>query len=218
MNKWLLVGVSLCAFGCTETVESTDVRTTGVYPEIRVVADGDGSSVVTVALKVGGNNSNTFLDLESPDTLEVTVGDDTRDMEQRGNDYRVTFPTDEGGTEFTIAFLRDGDGDAPSSTVTLPEPFDLTVEDSEATRPDDSVDYMWDPAGDGNMRWDVDGSCIFDKSGTTPDDGSGTIASDDIDALGSREDEDCTARSRMSPKVNPGHHRSRLYFSASSSV
>jgi hypothetical protein len=44
-------------------VESTDIRTTGVYPVIDVTAEGSGTSRVLVKLKVGGINSNTYLDL-----------------------------------------------------------------------------------------------------------------------------------------------------------
>lgn len=180
--------------GCTETVESTDVRTSGIYPEITVTATGNGNSTVTVRLKVGGNDSNTFLDLQAPDKLEVSVGDDTRGTEKSGNTYSVTFPEDAPGTEFTVAFDRNGDGDAPDSTVTLPEGFDLTVEDEEAVRPDGVVAYSWTPSGDGDMNWGVEGECIFDATGTTPDDGAATVEAEDIDATSSAEEEECTVR------------------------
>ena len=47
MKRWtLLVLPALCA--CTESVESTDVRTSGVYPEFQVVADGSSHLISTV--------------------------------------------------------------------------------------------------------------------------------------------------------------------------
>ena len=40
--------------GCRQEVESTDIRTSGVYPVVDVLAEGSGSSRVNVRLKVGG--------------------------------------------------------------------------------------------------------------------------------------------------------------------
>ncbi len=48
---------------------------------------------------------NTFLDSYSAtDKLEVTVGDETKEMDQL-NDYVASFSTDEGGTEFADRVL-----------------------------------------------------------------------------------------------------------------
>jgi hypothetical protein len=69
-----LIGVLLLAFGCTESVESEDVRTSGIYPEVMVTATGDGQSRVEVRMKVGGPSSNTYLDMTGDDKIEVTVG------------------------------------------------------------------------------------------------------------------------------------------------
>jgi hypothetical protein len=193
--RFAFLPVALLALGCTETVESTDIRTTGVYPEIEVAANGSGTSKVTVRLKVGGDNSDTFLDLKGDDTLEVTVGDDTKTMDQSGNEYIASFPTDAGGTEFSIAFLRgEDDDDAPSSVVTLPEPFDLSLGVTTASRADDDVEYMWDPPGDGDIYWQLSGECIDVKSGDTPDDGSHSIAAGQIEPkFEDDKDKDCTA-------------------------
>ena len=40
-------GLVFLALGCKESVESTDIRTTGIYPEITMEAEGSGSSTVT---------------------------------------------------------------------------------------------------------------------------------------------------------------------------
>ena len=42
--RWMVLGLVAMAFGCSESVESTDVKTTGIYPVITVTADGSGSS------------------------------------------------------------------------------------------------------------------------------------------------------------------------------
>ncbi len=54
-RRFAFLPAALLALACTESVESTDIRTTGIYPEIEVVATGNGSSKV-VALKTGGAN------------------------------------------------------------------------------------------------------------------------------------------------------------------
>src|SRR6187399_1447419 len=95
MKRLTLLWLPVLSLACTETVESTDVRTSGVYPEFRVVADGSGSSQVSARLKVGGNDSNTFLDLKDDDRIEVTVGEETRRLEETGShSYTAIFPTD----------------------------------------------------------------------------------------------------------------------------
>jgi hypothetical protein len=191
--RFAFLPAALLALACTESVESTDIRTTGIYPEIEVLATGDGNSKVTVRLKTGGKKSNAFLDLKGDDTLEVTVGDDTKELDGSGDhEYVASFDTDAGGTKFTIAFLRGEDDDsAPESVVTLPEPFDMTIDATTASRTDDEVPYSWEPAADDDIAWDLDNvkpgedACIQHDSGVTPDDGDNTIAAGDIETFDS---------------------------------
>lgn len=197
--RFAFLPAALLALGCTETVESTDIRTSGIYPEIEVVGNASGSSKVTVRLKTGGDDSNTFLDLKGEDELKVTVGDETKTMDQSGNDYIASFSTNEGGTEFTVAFLRgDDDDSAPASVVSLPEPFDMTIDTTKASRETDDVPYSWDPAGDGDMDWHLDGDCIQLESGSTPDDGMNAIAAGKIGTFDSDKDKSCTAKLELS--------------------
>ena len=193
-THFILLPAALLAFGCTESVESTDVKTTGIYPEIEVVADGSGSSDVTVYLKVGGNDSNTFLDLKGDDTLEVTVDGDTKTMDQSGDGYRASFAVDAEGTEFTIAFLRgEDDDDAPASTVLMPAPFEMMLGATEVSRSADDLEYTWDPPVDGgNLSWSLNGSCVKINTGSTPDDGTNTIAAGDIETFEADMDKTCT--------------------------
>lgn len=194
--RFAFLPAALLALGCTETVESTDIRTTGIYPEIEVVANGSGSSKVTVRLKVGGDDSDTFLDLKGDDTLEVTADGDTKTMDQSGNDYIASFAVDAEGTEFTIAFLRgDADDDAPASVVSLPAPFEMALAASSASRADDAVEYTWEPEGSGgDIDWNLSGDCIDSSRGGTPDDGSNSIAAGEIEPkFDSDKDKECTA-------------------------
>lgn len=190
MKRYLFLGLAL--LGCTEDVESTDVRTTGIYPEFTVTATGNGRSRVEARLKVGGNNSNTFLDLTGGDTLEVTADGVTKTLDGSGNSYIATFDVDEAGTEFVFSFLRDGDDDAPLSVVELPEPFEMEVTTAEVQRKVDDVEFTWEPEGDGDIGVKVDGDCIFSASESTPDDGSHSVPPEDIDQVGTDDGEECT--------------------------
>jgi hypothetical protein len=186
------VPLVLLSVACTETVDSDEVRTGGVYPEIEVTADGSGDSTVKVNLKVGGVLSNTYLELRGDDTLEVSAGDKTKELRESDDGYTTVFPVDGEATEFTIAFLRgDDDESAPASTVELPAPFKLSVKDKEASRKSDDVSFSWTPAGDDNISWHIEGDCIQSNDGVTPDDGTGTIAADNFVEIEQFKDESC---------------------------
>jgi hypothetical protein len=175
--RMIIAAVSLLAFGCTESVESNDVRTSGVYPEITVTGTGNGSSTVSVRLKVGGSDSNTFLDLTGDDKLQATVDDTTKTLDGSGNTYQTTFPTDAEGTEFTIAFLR---GDM-----------------------DDDADVTWAPPVSGaQATWKLSGECIKLDTGSIPDDGTHTIEAGTIETFESDMDKSCTATFEMTRSRN----------------
>ena len=191
--RWIVLGLVATAFGCSESVESTDVKTTGIYPEITVTADGSGSSRVRVRLKVGGSNSNTLLDLTGGDELTATVDGDTKVLDETSDEtYTATFPVDEEGTEFTIAFTREDDDSAPASTVTLPAPFTMLASPPEASRATDDVDIDWDPPAGGNVEFSMSGDCVKMDQDDLPDDGSHTITADSIETFEDDEDESCT--------------------------
>jgi len=199
-----VLALSACmAAACRENIDSNDVRTSGVYPEIKVVASEKDESVVTVYLKTGGNKSNTYLELKGDDELVATVGDTSKNLDQDGDVSKATFPFNTGGSEFIIAFNRGEDDDsAPASTCTLPEPFNLTGLEAQSTvSRADGVTLTWEPAEDGDtMRWTLEatsGGCLFpsgDKSMT--DTGSLTLGPDDFDATQSAKDngESCDAK------------------------
>jgi hypothetical protein len=144
-------------------------------------------------LKIGGNNSNTFADLEGGDTLEVTVDGETKTLEGRsGHRYTASFTSDEAATEFTFAFLRDEDDDAPESTVLLPAPFEMEVTSADVVRGQDDVEFTWEPSGSGDMQVHVDGDCVFFENQATPDDGEHSVAPEDLEGPGDDDGEQCT--------------------------
>lgn len=209
MNRWTLFVLPAALLACTESVESSDVRTSGVYPEFEVVADGSGSSRASARLKVGGDDSNTFLSLQGGDRLEVTVGDETVTLSESDNHrYSATFQIDAAGTEFEFAFIRtEADETAPRSVVALPAPFELEMTTTEASRATDDVAFTWDPAAGGELQWNIDGDCVWTEQGVTTDDGSHSIPRDEMRAPSSDEAESCpvqlTVERMSSGSVDP---------------
>jgi hypothetical protein len=187
-----LLVISL-ASGCRQVVESTDIRTSGIYPDVDVVADGSGSTEVRVRLKVGGPASNTFLDLVGDDHLRVTAGGVTKEMDGSGVGYRATFPTEAAGA-FVIAFMRGAaDTSAPNTTVNLPAPFTLTLPARELSRATDDLTFTWAPtSGTGDMDESVAGSCVDLILETIPDDGTATISRDQLHTSPGGSGDSCT--------------------------
>jgi hypothetical protein len=204
----LLLLASLAA-GCRQEVESTDIRTTGVYPVIDVTAEGSGTSRVLVKLKVGGPNSNTYLELTGPDRLTATGAGATKELDSSGSvSYAATFATEAAGP-FVVSFLRGPEDDnAPNSTVDLPEPYTLTVETTELSRATGDLVFSWTPALSGGViDSSLYGTCIDTLIETIPDDGTGSISHDRIHARDGATTESCTvtltlARTRVG-QVDP---------------
>jgi len=188
-----LLLVTSLAVGCRQQVESTDIRTSGIYPDVDVVADGSGSTHVKVRLKVGGPASNTFLDLVGDDHLQVTAGGVTKQMDGSGVSYTATFPTEAAGP-FVIAFMRGAaDTSAPSTTVNLPAPFALTLPARELSRATDDLTFTWAPtSGTGDIDESIDGSCVDLILETIPDDGTATISRDQLHTRSGGSGDSCT--------------------------
>src|SRR5688572_19866372 len=148
MKPWLLLFAPSLFVGCmpTETVDSTEVPTSDIYPEIEIVADS-GESTVTVELRVGDPDSDDYVELQGGDRLEATAGGETKTLSGSGSRYRATFDVDGAGSEFEIAFLRGGDDDdATGTSVLLPDPFRLSADVGEASRSIGvDVPFRWNP-------------------------------------------------------------------------
>jgi hypothetical protein len=189
----LLLSASLAA-GCKQEVESTDIRTTGVYPVIDVTAEGSGTSRVLVKLKVGGPNSNTYLDLTGPDRLTATGAGATKELDSSGSvSYAATFATEAAGP-FVVSFIRGPEDDsAPNSTVDLPEPFTIAPLTTELSRATGDLVFTWTPGpAAGVIDSSLYGSCIDTIIETIPDDGTATISHDRIHAHDGATTDSCS--------------------------
>lgn len=208
MNRLGLgLGMLVAAAGCTEKVDSTDVRTHGVYADLEAVSNGTSTSV-SARLKVGGDDSNTFLELKGDDELRASVGDASSKRLTGSNEvYRATFSEATGGAQVKISFMRGPDNDdAPNSRATLPEPFELEgiTAGEELSREEDIV-ITWDAADDGDvLEWELDGSdaannCVDWIYGTIRTDaGMLVIPAEDFEPnFSDDEDETCEATFTM---------------------
>jgi len=199
--------LSLLALGFVackdETVDSADVRTSGIHAEFDVLATGNAKAVASGKLTVG--TGDTSLVLTGDDKLVVSAADANKTMSRDGDYYRATFNGDAGETLYTFAFNRGTEDDtAPDSNVTLPDPFALvgpaaTDQVSRATQ----LTVTWAASATADkMNWTLSGACLFDSKGTVATDGTITIAGTDYDVTPSAEkaasdpnddSENCTA-------------------------
>lgn len=135
----LLVGC--CAEG------SRDFNTNALSLKAEVTAEGNGQTVVTVAIKKNG----TVL-LESGDELTVEAYGETKTIPNTGKTcnphYEIAFDQDE-SAEFVIALHRTGgEVSAPNTTVTLPKPFDIVSPTGDQTvTQQDSLTFAWTQDG-----------------------------------------------------------------------
>lgn len=171
----LFIGLALLGAGCEETVSSENIRTAGISMATRVTA-GTASSKVHVTLLVGGNESNTKVELMAGDELVAIADGDEKTMERvSAGEYEASFDIVDEDTEFAVHLLRDDDEDATGNGGELPAPFMITSDlgDEPISRMED-IEVTWSPSGtDDNMRLQAE-----DESG----DGCIT-ATEDIDVI-----------------------------------
>ena len=174
IQAWIMLclGASLAVTGCSsESTDSSNVKTAGIYADLSVDADSSSNAVVEAALKVGGSSSNTYLELVSGDVLTASNGIHTQTMTRIGSGnwvrYRATLPDTplNSDSQFTISLTRAADTDAPSSSVSLAPVISITQPPvdfiSSYSRSADDLLISWDPISSGeSTRLTIEGSCI----------------------------------------------------------
>lgn len=192
IHHHVIAVLGLIAFGCTEDVDSNDIKTSGIYADMEVLATGNGRSTVTVALKPGGSRSNTYLEMEGEDELVAAVDDEDRRLGKSGNYYKATFDTEAGDTEFVVSFNRaDEDVSAPDSNVTLPDPFELEGIPDSVSRAEE-IEVTWSPTSD-DEEWELDGDCMFPNGSDVDESGTLSLSANDYDLHDDEDEETCEA-------------------------
>ncbi len=180
--------------GCTETVDSTQIRTGGISATLEATAESASSTSLKATLKAGGDESNTYVILSAGDRISATA--DGEEVEMRSESvgvYVADFDVGEGGTEFTVRLDREDDDDAPDNAGTLPDPFELEALPREPVSRAEDLTIAWSPSASGDdMVIRVDGNCIFSKTfDVGGDTGTYTIKAGELDPTSSQEPESC---------------------------
>jgi hypothetical protein len=192
--------LGLCALaGCKETVSSDHIKTGGIAMLTEVTARSETNVTVRTELLVGGDESNTYVILESGDRMYAEVEDQREEMEAIDEGvYEATFDVGTDGAEYRVLLRRDDGDSAEDSMGTLPAPFAITSDlgTEVYSRVNDDVEITWDPSGESDdMSLEIDddvGGCIFsDRFDVGGDDGSFVIAADTLDSTSSSEPEEC---------------------------
>lgn len=186
--------VGLAALGCSkETTSSSNIKTGGIAALIDVYADTDTTATVHVKLVVGGESSNTYVDLESPDKLTATAEGTTKTLSAVDPGiYEAKFSGVTGGSAFSVSLERPSDVTASDNSGTLPDPFAVDAPASNLSRVADDLPITWSPANSGDgMALDFDGDCIFPYSKAVSDTGSYVVAKGTLDSTGGNMPETC---------------------------
>jgi hypothetical protein len=169
------------AAGCTD-LNSADLKTAGMSTTMQVTADGTGQTTAIAQFNVDSNGTD-FVNLSSGDTAVAQVAGQSRTMSESNflGDiaYQTTFSGEDGaGTLYTIALQRTSDVSAPSSTCTLPSPFDITAPTSSGSFSRSSdLTVTYDNAGtEDTMTWGISGACGAASGTVSGDSGTFTIA------------------------------------------
>lgn len=199
------------------SASSTDIKTSGLYANISATGQGKGDTSVSTTLTVGAL-STTFVEIAGDDALTATSGSDTRKMSKFSLlglvSYSATLTGDEEGKSVTVALTRASpDVSAPSSVVTLPAKFSLTIPAAGATfkRGTDAIAVGWDNSGKTEpMTVTLNGSCIESIDKSAPSDaGMLTIGSTELKASKDMETKSCDAtinvKRTRTGKVGPAY-------------
>jgi hypothetical protein len=170
--RLLALGCLALALAACSTVDSADLRTSGVNAHIRVDARS-ADSEVSVSLSAGGLTS---IELSEGDKLSVAGGGESARFDHHsllGNhDYTAFLDgVTEPGEEVEVTLKRDDD---PSTTsrVTLPEPIEASGP-LRASRSQDVLLEVNDAAGAIRVSWK--GSCVASGTDEEYDEGEPVI-------------------------------------------
>lgn len=147
---------------CTK-VDSQDILTHGMNAQIEARGDSFGNTTVSTTLYLGDPINLNFVELSAGDELIATTGTSSKPMQESSilniTSYTAQFSTNAADEEFEVAFDRTVDAGAPSSTVTLPDPFDIEPYTNPVSRAGDMT-IAWSGPGTDKLAWSISGSCI----------------------------------------------------------
>ncbi|MEU4192480.1 hypothetical protein AB0E69_11300 [Kribbella sp. NPDC026611] len=130
MKRLAALTVLLVLAGCS-TVESKDIRTSGITADLTVTLPDTGDAIdASATLRVG---SLTFIELGNDEKLTASGGGKSAELKRHRAAGVTQYSAQldgvlDPGTEITLGLQRGGDNaSAPKSTVKLPERVRLTA-------------------------------------------------------------------------------------------
>ena len=196
MKRIAVISLALFTATACTSVESSDIKTSGIYADLWAVSDGEGTSYSEAILRVGGATSNTFVTLSEGDDLTATVAEVTENMTEQNigeiYSYRADFSTADADVDYVIALERTEDESAPSSVMSLPLPFVMDPVGSEYSRDDDDIVLTWDNQQSEIMKIWIEGTCIHNQyHDNETDAGIYTISSDSLEPIDPEANANC---------------------------
>lgn len=194
---WWVLG-ALALLGCKETVSSEHIRTGGIAMLTEVIATSDTRSRVRTELRVGGDESNTFVILDDGDRLFAYADGQERPMREIAQGvYEAEFGIADEETEFEVVFEREQDETAACSGR-LPAPFEITSSYGPVaiSRSEDDLELTWEPSDQGDLMRvafdDGSSTCIrLERERDIPDDGSFVLQAGTLESSDSEDPETC---------------------------
>jgi hypothetical protein len=179
--------------GCTETLDSKNIKTAGISATIEATATSDSSTSVKATLKAGGDESNTYIDLSDGDAIFASADGDKKEMSAESTgEYVASFGKANEGLAINVSLERADDDPAPKSDGTMPAPFTLDALPATPVSRAEDITITWSPTSSDSMSIHIDGSCIFfDDIDVPGDTGSFTIQGGTIDATNDEKMETC---------------------------
>ena len=174
MNKTTLAVftnvIALTSTGCAK-VDSEDIRTSGFYAEISIVATDDTTNV-QVRMRTGRALDADRIILSPGDQLSATMSGNIIALfnSRDSSAYRGSFNAANGSSEVKVALSRAEGIDAPNSTAVLPNRFEITAPDQgETFNAGGSITTVWSPAEPSNtMRVAYNVNCRVTGADGTP--------------------------------------------------
>ena len=163
---------SLALAGCYAEIDSPEIDTGEMSAEMRIVSHGTGTAEAAVEL-FSGDSRSRYVRLDTAvDTLELASGSTaalfTLDDALSGQlIYRTSLAGDGAETAFRVGLTRAGKASAPSSTVTLPPPYEVSSPgpaDTYRTADGGFIPVKWSDKSADPMVLQLSGPCILPAS------------------------------------------------------
>ena len=190
----------LLCLACSD-VKSSGVNTSGIHADITGLVE-DGKTKIEVVMRVGGENSLTYVELEGGDTLEASDGTNTQELSHSSfgasHKYTTNFDLIDPGSEFLVSFKRELEDSAPNSLITLSNLFTTTspVSNDVVSRSSPfTISWTVEDDTEDEITITIESSCIMGSFEDTVNTqvGSYTINPSDWDVSEGEESESCSA-------------------------